>query len=156
PAGGVRPYQTALADAQSRLVLHTAETPQGTEPGAPGLVTISQLSVEGPRALASAFAQVTDVAACPAVANVLPLAVVEKAFSGLEQAAQLAQDSALVQPGAILTADSGEHERDLGVRDLALLQASARVGETAEWLPEDLQSSDAGRPVLSPSVMDQA
>jgi hypothetical protein len=138
PTGGVRPYQTALADAQSHLVLHTAETPFGTEPGAPGLVTIGQLAfVEGARVPQSLATQITDVAAITTAVNALPMAVVEQVFSGLEQAAQLAQDSAMVQPGAILTTESSE-QGDHGVRDLALLQASAGAGQTAEWLPEDM------------------
>ena len=33
-------YQTKLEDAQGMFVLHPAQTAQGEEPGAPGLVTI--------------------------------------------------------------------------------------------------------------------
>jgi hypothetical protein len=142
PTDGVRSYQTSVGDAQSGFLLHPAVTAQGTEPGAPGSVMIaSPLPLEGGSLVVASTPAVgpsaVEVAANAAASNALAMAMVEQVFSGVEQAAQLAQESTLAQPGAILTVETSEQGRDHGVRDLALLQASSGMGQAAEWLPED-------------------
>jgi hypothetical protein len=69
-----------------------------------------------------------------ATANTLPVALMEQVFGSLEQSAVM-QESALVQPGAILSSESGDQAPN-GVRDLALLQTPAATVQ-ADWLSDD-------------------
>jgi len=58
PTGGPRVYQTSVADTQGEFVLHAAQTAAGTEPGAPGLVTIA---AQTPNAGGSSLEQTAQV-----------------------------------------------------------------------------------------------
>jgi len=80
-------------------------------------------------------------AASRAASSALALAVVEEVFAGLAETAQWVQETALVQPGVILTSESNDQGSTNRVRDLALLQASAGVSQSAEWLPGDWLAS---------------
>jgi len=166
PAGGVGVYETSLLGTEGEFILHPAQTAAGTEPGAPGLVTIaSHTPVEGglflvPQAEAAVSApagpttfdlQLPAVGTTTAASSALPLAVVEQVFGTLEQTAVALQDSALIQPAAILSSESSDQAHGNVVRDLALLQAPAGVAP-AEWLPEDLLAylgQTAGRGLLA-------
>ena len=105
PTGGMRVYQTQVADAQSAFVLHPAVTPAGIEPGAPGLVEIGGQtpSVEIGALVTGSVGQSTFDVQQPAVANLatanaLPVALMEQVFGSMEQAAVM-QEITLVQPG---------------------------------------------------------
>jgi len=140
PAGGAGVYATSLLGAEGEFTLHPAQTPAGTEPGAPGQITIGnrQSAVgngdtggESPPPVAPAFA----LSGSAPNGSALPLAVVEQVFGDQEQARQLVQNSAFTQPGVILTSASNEQAAN-GVRDLAWLQTPAGL-PPAEWLPDD-------------------
>jgi hypothetical protein len=63
------------------------------------------------------------------------MALVEQVFSGLEQTAQLVQESVPMQPSAILLSES--RERRLGRGDLLVLPTPTASDQSAAWLPED-------------------
>jgi hypothetical protein len=145
---GQRVFETELVDNSGALVLHQALTAQGTEPGVPGQLTILDRGNPGATAGVSTYAGQTDVtpnslssfdvqstAALAASASAVPLALMEKVFGNLDQTAQVIQETALGQPGPLLSGDSSERSL-AGVRDLAQVQASALVGQQ-EWLPDD-------------------
>jgi Cohesin domain len=145
PSGGMRVYQTQVSDAQSAFVLHPAVTSMGVEPGQPGMVTIGSSSSDNTTVLVSpqvvssvamagsvSEAQLTSMSAS---SSVLPLAVMEQVFGGMEATAQLMQESVAIQPGAILTSESSQRSTS-GVRDLALLQSPLVTGQP-DWMSED-------------------
>src|SRR5207249_2954525 len=92
PTGGATSFQTAAADAQSHFALHSAETALGSEPGTPGLVTITtplpmedgSFVVVPTAAVANAAdgqSRMEVTAASTMASNALALAVVEQVFS---------------------------------------------------------------------------
>ena len=123
PSGGLRVYQTQVSDALGSYVLHTAQTPLGTEPGEPGLVTIAgtagpesswvfagtAVSASSAESVSTYEVQQTAVGgSLSASAGALPAALMEQVFGSLVQAAVVLQESAMVQPGAILQTESME------------------------------------------------
>jgi hypothetical protein len=108
PAGAQRVYQTALQSPEGALVWHVATTSAG----------------------------INAVVPLPSVEALAPAADVS--FIKQEAAPRIVSDSAVVQPAAILAAQSSAEGVDHGIRDLALLQASLASGQAAEWLPDDL------------------
>jgi len=159
PTGGAGVYETSLLGAGGEFILHPAATSAGLEPGVPGLVTIAaQAPVAGGLMMVSQAAAAVSVPAVPssfdvqaasrAASSALALAVVEEVFAGLAETAQWVQETALVQPGVILTSESNDQGTTTRVRDLALSVSNLAPGEspganynTAEWLPGDWLAS---------------
>jgi hypothetical protein len=144
PTGGLRVYQTQVADAEGLFVLHPAVTASGVEPGSPGLVTIENPVVAQDGPIVVTGGAVTNVASvtvsgavegtATAAANVLPAALVEQVFGNLEQTGVVTPDGTYVQPGVILSTEAGD--RGTGVRDLAMLQVqTGTMG--SEWLTDE-------------------
>jgi hypothetical protein len=140
--GGANAYQTAVADAQSHFVLHPAETPSATEPGAPGSVLIAGLPRSAGEASVLANepakpnlveSESVDISASSALGS----AVMEHFPSSLNVAVQLVTDGQSMQPNAILISDAMDQTRLNRVRDFAFMQAPIVWDQAAEWLPDD-------------------
>jgi hypothetical protein len=141
PTDSARSYQTSVGDAQSSFLLHPAVTPLGKEPGAPGSVMIADpLPLEGGSlTVASVPGTGPNVLAVIPAPSAIAMATVEQVFSGLQETAQLAQESAVMQPAAILTPESSESGRDHAIRDLALLQqATPGTSQASHASPDDM------------------
>jgi hypothetical protein len=126
PTGGMRVFHTQVSDGQGAYVL---EVDNG------GVVDGGQRTVEGGRAPGGASqASVAPVVDAPS-ANLLPMAAMEQMLGGTEHASLVVQDSALIQPGIILTTAPND-QTPSQVRDLAAVQGSVGT-EPSEWLTED-------------------
>jgi hypothetical protein len=131
PAGSQRVYQTSLQSPEGALVWHVAATSPGINAEVPLLGSV----------------------------EALPVLPADVSFIKQETAPRIVSDGAVVQPAAIFAAQPSEEGVDHGIRDLALLQASAVSGQTAEWLPDEFAGwlSDSERvggslPVSSPGA----
>jgi hypothetical protein len=156
PTGGMRVYATQVSDALGEYVLHQVATASGMEPGAPGLVRIvsqapvvqNSVMLSGPTDTSTVQVAQQETAAISTIGNaeVLPMAIVEQIIGSLGQAGHVVQDNMLLQPGAILTSESG----DQGLSDPASLGAGQ-----ADWLTQDYLAylgQAARRSLLTPAT----
>jgi hypothetical protein len=162
PAGGPHTYQTSVADAQGEFVVHVTQAPGVLEPATPEVVGITGQTpnvANEPVGPSTFDVQQPVVATSTASQNVLPLAVVDKVFSGLDQVQIVLQDSTLVQLGAMLASESDAQSSN-EVRDLTLLRTPAGVPQP-EWLPDDYlaflgQPARRGQPAMVADLLNDA
>jgi hypothetical protein len=64
------------------------------------------------------------------------LAVLGRLFGSVKLTGQALQDSAWIEPAALLASDSTEEARDFCLAELAVFQSSSGLNQTAAWLPK--------------------
>jgi hypothetical protein len=79
---------------------------------------------------------VSDTQQVSAVSVALSLPIVERVFGDSKESNHSPQDSALMEPAAILDWVATDEAGDCGVSDLAFLQTPNGINHAAEWLPK--------------------
>jgi len=141
PAGGVEVYETSLLGAEGEFILHPAQTPAGTEPGAPGQVTIDSRPLAASNGAIGIENQLDLMPAAVLPSSAPPgnefSAIVEQVFGDLAQTGAnrlLPTAYGFVQPAAILTSEPND-QSPTGVQGLALLQGPAALSQP-DWLSD--------------------
>jgi hypothetical protein len=143
PAGDSRVYQTSVADAQGEFVLHVAQVPGGTEASEPDVIIAalpkspnsSFVTAQTAAGVSDSGGGVSDGQQVSAGSGALSLPVVERVFGDSRQISQALQNSAMMEPAAILAWIATGEASDCSVSDLAFLQTPNGINQAAEWLP---------------------
>ena len=142
---GQRAFVTTMGDSQGALLLHQADTATGTEPGTPGLVTVTggqsllvsgPAQVEGTQSIGTSSPVVATGVSDLTIAahSQVPTAYyLEQVFGEIDP--MLAQESMIAQPAAILNTDLNEQTSVSG-QDKAMLQPLADTQH--DWVPAEL------------------
>jgi hypothetical protein len=170
PAGGSRIYQTSVADAQGEFVLHIAQAPGGTEASELGVINAalpkSACSLVATAQTATAVGDTGDGGvsdgqqAASTLSPALFMAVVERVFGDSRQINQALDDSAMMEPAAILAWIATDEASDCSVSDLAFLQTPNGINQDAEWLPKYGlapvgQAAQQGQPSMANRLLEE-
>ena len=140
-----RAFVTSMGDGQGALLLHQAMTTTGTEPGSPGLVTVTggqsalvngveqpegnQVTVSNSQVVATAVSDLTAT-----VHSQLPTSYyLAQVFGEIDP--MLAQESMIAQPAPILNTDLNE-QTSVSAQDKAVLQPLVDLQH--DWVPAEL------------------